>query len=257
MANAGLGDDLLLRNEVVDPTASAASPPSARVTIAVDSRRRSTPPRAGLGEVVIDVYVGMPRCGCPPDRAGRLADAARSRGLAVRGVMGYEGHVVGVRPGQHVEQTEAAMRQLHRAADVGGELVSGGGTGTFDINRGSPRSKPAHARSWTPRTAISTCRSSSRCRSSPPSSPYQKVGPSPTAGSRPLEWTTATRRSSVTACGSALTSTSHSARKPPSRWATACVLPAHVDPTVAYHERMHVATDDNIVDTWEIDLRGW
>jgi D-serine deaminase-like pyridoxal phosphate-dependent protein len=35
------------------------------------------------------------------------------------------------------------------------------------------------------------------------------------------------------------------------------VLPAHIDPTVAYHERMHLATDDNVVDTWEIDLRGW
>jgi D-serine deaminase-like pyridoxal phosphate-dependent protein len=33
--------------------------------------------------------------------------------------------------------------------------------------------------------------------------------------------------------------------------------PAHVDPTVAYHERMHVVRDEEIVDTWEVDLRGW
>ncbi|MEN8184456.1 MAG: metal-activated pyridoxal enzyme, partial [Myxococcota bacterium] len=35
------------------------------------------------------------------------------------------------------------------------------------------------------------------------------------------------------------------------------VWPAHVDPTVAYHERMFVADDDRVVDTWPVDLRGW
>jgi D-serine deaminase-like pyridoxal phosphate-dependent protein len=35
------------------------------------------------------------------------------------------------------------------------------------------------------------------------------------------------------------------------------VWPAHVDPTVAYHERMFVAEGDQVVDTWEVDLRGW
>src|SRR5205807_34328 len=138
MAHAGLGDDLLLANEVVDPDRlRRLAALDARVTVAVDSEATiDAAARAGLGEVVIDAYVGMPRCGCPPDRAGRLADAARSRGLTVRGVMGYEGHVVGVHDrGTRVEQTEISMRQLLDAhADVGGELVSGGGTGTFDIN---------------------------------------------------------------------------------------------------------------------------
>ena len=35
------------------------------------------------------------------------------------------------------------------------------------------------------------------------------------------------------------------------------LLPAHVDPTVAYHERMHVVRGDEVVDVWEVDLRGW
>jgi D-serine deaminase-like pyridoxal phosphate-dependent protein len=35
------------------------------------------------------------------------------------------------------------------------------------------------------------------------------------------------------------------------------VRPAHVDPTVAYHERMQVVEGDDVVDTWAIDLRGW
>ncbi len=36
------------------------------------------------------------------------------------------------------------------------------------------------------------------------------------------------------------------------------VWPAHVDPTIAYHERMHVVVDDDaVVDVWPVDLRGW
>ena len=35
------------------------------------------------------------------------------------------------------------------------------------------------------------------------------------------------------------------------------VVPAHVDPTVALHERLHVVRGDDVVDTWAVDLRGW
>jgi D-serine deaminase-like pyridoxal phosphate-dependent protein len=39
------------------------------------------------------------------------------------------------------------------------------------------------------------------------------------------------------------------------------VRPAHVDPTVAYHEVLHLADgrglDAEIVDRWAVDLRGW
>ena len=37
------------------------------------------------------------------------------------------------------------------------------------------------------------------------------------------------------------------------------VVPAHVDPTVAYHERMHVVDADRIevLATWPLDMRGW
>jgi D-serine deaminase-like pyridoxal phosphate-dependent protein len=34
-------------------------------------------------------------------------------------------------------------------------------------------------------------------------------------------------------------------------------LPAHVDPTVAMHERLHIVDGDEVVDTYEVDLRGW
>src|SRR5690606_13479943 len=35
------------------------------------------------------------------------------------------------------------------------------------------------------------------------------------------------------------------------------VWPAHVDPTVAYHERLHLVAGDTVLERWEIDLRGW
>jgi D-serine deaminase-like pyridoxal phosphate-dependent protein len=35
------------------------------------------------------------------------------------------------------------------------------------------------------------------------------------------------------------------------------VWPAHVDPTVAYHERLYVVSGDQVVDAWAVDLRGW
>jgi D-serine deaminase-like pyridoxal phosphate-dependent protein len=37
------------------------------------------------------------------------------------------------------------------------------------------------------------------------------------------------------------------------------LLPAHVDPTVAYHEWLHVVDADHteVLDRWPVDMRGW
>jgi D-serine deaminase-like pyridoxal phosphate-dependent protein len=35
------------------------------------------------------------------------------------------------------------------------------------------------------------------------------------------------------------------------------VLPAHVDPTVALHERMHLVDGETVLETWAVDMRGW
>src|SRR6185436_3825883 len=88
LAAAHLGHDLLLANEVLDCTrlGHCCSSLSARVTVAVDSPETIAAAAAGgVNEVVIDVNVGLPRCGCAPEDAGRLADAARAAGLGVRG----------------------------------------------------------------------------------------------------------------------------------------------------------------------------
>ena len=85
MAAAGVGQDYLLANEVVDPNrlnALAKVSQSARVTIAVDSETTvMAAARAGLRDVLIDVNVGLPRCGIAPALAGQLADFARTQKL--------------------------------------------------------------------------------------------------------------------------------------------------------------------------------
>ena len=137
MAEAGLGEDLLLANEVLDHRPAprcAGRAGHGGDRLAGDAR---PPPRAGgVREVLVDVNVGLPRCGIAPERAGRLADEARAAGLTVRGVMGYEGHLM-LLPDvvERARLTEECMAKLAAAhADVGGEVVSGGGTGTYAMN---------------------------------------------------------------------------------------------------------------------------
>ena len=138
MIDAGLGDDLLLANETVDvdKLRQVVALPG-RVTVAVDSAATiEAAAAAGVDEVLIDVNVGLPRCGCPPDQAGALAEHARAAGLTVRGVMGYEGHLMMVEDvAEKTEKVSDAMAQLARAAaDVGTDFISAGGTGTYDTN---------------------------------------------------------------------------------------------------------------------------
>src|SRR4051795_3681029 len=140
MAAAALGTDLMLANEVVDARRLGeliAANPDARVTLAVDSEATvEAAVGGGVRDVIIDVNVGLPRCGCPPEYAGAVAELARSNGLDVRGVMGYEGHVVGVEDRAIRESSTADSMKLLLSAHeaTGGELISAGGTGTYDIN---------------------------------------------------------------------------------------------------------------------------
>jgi len=262
MAKAGLGEDLLLANEVVDADRLASlAELDARVTIAVDSEATiDTAAQAGLREVVIDVFVGMPRCGCAPDRAGRLADHARARGLTVRGVMGYEGHVVGVADrATREEQTEAAMQLLLDAhADVGGELVSGGGTGTYDIN------------TWATEIQAGSYVLMDTAYGHPDLPFRQALAIVATVISVSDGW-------AVADCGLKALGMDHGDPTVIGHTVWYCsdehvtfgpgqpvavgdrvrIWPAHIDPTVAYHERMHLARGDEVVDTWAVDLRGW
>ena len=98
LAAAGLGTDLLLANETVDPhRLRAMADCDARVTVAVDSDATvDAAAAAGIREVLVDVNVGLPRCGCDPADAGpprRPGPGRRTRGAGRDGVRG-PGHGV-------------------------------------------------------------------------------------------------------------------------------------------------------------------
>jgi D-serine deaminase-like pyridoxal phosphate-dependent protein len=262
MAAAGLEQDLLLANEVVDAhRLGAVARLGARVTVAVDSPETiAAAADGGVGEVVIDVNVGLPRCGCAPEDAGRLAEQARARGLHVRGVMGYEGHVVGLEDrAQRIAMVGDCMALLVKAhGDVGGDLVSAGGTGTYDINHWATEIQAgsyalmdtAYGRLDLPfRQALSVL------------STVISVSPDWAVADCGLKSLGMDHGNPTVEGGTVwYCSDEHVTFGPTQRVRVGDrirVLPAHVDPTVAYHGTMHVLRDDEIIDVLPVDLRGW
>ena len=265
MAAAGLGDDLLLANESLDLTrlSSVIESGKARITVAVDSEETiAAAVKARVPEVVIDVTVGMPRCGCVPEDAGRLADVARSQGLVVRGVMGYEGHLMREPGDTKADLVERSMQLLlQAAADVGGDVVSGGGTGTWDLN-----------------TWVTELQAGSYClmdtEYTPHASDFENaLFVQTTLISKNDKW-------GVLDAGLKAFGMDHGDPKVVdvgdcwfvsdehitfglAEGSSAAVgdrvrvIPAHVDPTVSQHERLHLVDGDEVIEVWDVDLRGW
>jgi D-serine deaminase-like pyridoxal phosphate-dependent protein len=262
MTRAGLSDDLLLANEVVDATRlGLLVAGGARVTMAVDSEETIDAAVATrVPEVLIDVNVGLPRCGCRPEDAGRLADRARDRGLEVRGVMGYEGHIVGLEARTtRTEMLEVSMGLLMNAhRQVGGEVISAGGTGTYDLNHWATE---IQAGSY---ALMDTA--------------YGKLGlPFEQALSVLATVISVSSEWAVADCGLKALGMDHGNPSVEGAEVMFCsdehltfvsdhpvrvgdrisVLPAHVDPTVAYHDHLHLLDGDDVVESWPVDLRGW
>jgi D-serine deaminase-like pyridoxal phosphate-dependent protein len=146
MLEAGI-DDVLIANEVVEPgkiQRLVALARRARVAVAVDDREpvatlSQAASRIGVTvDVLIDVDVLLHRCGVgSADEAIALAGVvARSPGLRLRGIMGYEGRV---RLGDEdragkIARAYALMAEVVAALNGGGfpvDVVSGAGTSTL------------------------------------------------------------------------------------------------------------------------------
>jgi D-serine deaminase-like pyridoxal phosphate-dependent protein len=142
--------DILIANQVVGPekiTRLVDIVKQSDVKCAVDDILQITAlseaaSAAGIEiGVLIEINVGLPRCGVKPGNAVDLAkQIVAVPGLKLRGVMGYEGHLV-FNEDREVRkiETEKAMTGLVKAAEaireagMPCEIVSGGGTGTYDI----------------------------------------------------------------------------------------------------------------------------
>ena len=282
---AAFCDDILLANEIVTPEKCArvaALARRVRVTAAVDSlaglaalSRAASEGGVRIG-VLVDLNVGQGRCGVEPGEAAlTLArQAAQSAGIELRGVMGYEGHLQPVRDrGERESRTRQAMQGLvHTATQIRDaglpcEIVSAGGTGTFDISGRIDGITEIQAGSYalmdTDYGAVGV----------PFEPAFWVVG---TVVSRPA------RDRCVADCGHKSMTKDHSlpgvrgisgakvtslndehatiALPPDSPIKIGDrveLLPSHVDPTINLHDLFYVVDGQTVVDVWPIAARGY
>jgi D-serine deaminase-like pyridoxal phosphate-dependent protein len=206
----------------------------------------------------------MPRCGCRPDEAGPLADRARHAGIEVRGVMGYEGHLMTEAPEEKAPHVAASMQLLLRAHEaVGGDVVSGGGTGTYAINRWCTEIQagsfclmdgtygatevPFEQALYLLTTVISVHRDGGWAVANAGLKALSMDHGDPTIDGAHVWFCSDEHTTFAPLEGVPLPRVGDRVR----------LVPAHVDPTIAYHERLYVVSDEEVVDVWPVDLRGW
>jgi D-serine deaminase-like pyridoxal phosphate-dependent protein len=264
MAAAGLGTDLLLANETVDPARlKAMASVDARVTVAVDSEATVAAAAAsGIAEVLIDVNIGLPRCGCEPADVPRLADLARRAGMTVRGVMGYEGHLMMVLdPADRRARVGAAIDVLLAAHErVGGDVISAGGTGTHDlldrvteVQAGSyvlmdtqyaQHGHPFEQACWVVGTVIAVAARHAVADVGLKAMAMDHGNPAVVGGD---VWFLSDEHVTFAPSPDRRVSVGDRVR----------VTPAHIDPTMAMHDVAWLVRGDEVIDRWPIDLRGW
>jgi D-serine deaminase-like pyridoxal phosphate-dependent protein len=142
---------VLLANEIVDAAKIRRFVELARradVIVCVDNEKvadelaRAARNRHTQVSVLVDVDVGLHRCGVAPGEATvRLARALKEKGLRFRGLMGYEGHVLRKPPGPEKEDAAAAamgpLLETKACLEREGlpvQIVSVGGTGTYSLS---------------------------------------------------------------------------------------------------------------------------
>jgi D-serine deaminase-like pyridoxal phosphate-dependent protein len=146
MADAGI-TDVLVANEIVAPdklARLAALATRARVTVAVDDAGAAqalgaAARQAGsVVDVLVDVDVGLHRCGvpAPADAVPLAAAVAGSAGLRLTGIMGYEGRVrtLGAERAAELGRAYALLAETRAALEAAGlevGTVSSAGTSTL------------------------------------------------------------------------------------------------------------------------------
>jgi D-threonine aldolase len=149
LARAGLGP-VLLANQIAGPAKvdrlyALALKVAVIATVESEFNVRQLEEgaaRAGRSlDVIIEVDTGMNRCGTEmPEETVALARRLGRGALKYRGIMGYEGHAVLLPdPEKRASTARAALTRLSehvealRGAGLPPEIVSAGGTGTYDI----------------------------------------------------------------------------------------------------------------------------
>jgi len=148
-------ENILIANEIAGDTKAERLAELCRhgsVTVAVDSehsvkdlaraqRNRNTP----IG-IVVDIDIGLGRCGVQPGEAVlNLARFSVGEGLGFRGLMGYDGHLQGIKQSPERDELVRAGSKIlvdHAAliesAGIPVAIVSTGGTGTHAVSGDYP-----------------------------------------------------------------------------------------------------------------------
>jgi D-serine deaminase-like pyridoxal phosphate-dependent protein len=280
IAAEGVSTDILIANEVLGAGKAervARLAAGVDIKVAADSAtavaelaEAARPAGVQIG-VLVDVNVGLPRCGIAPgEPALELArQVASAEGLRLCGLMGYEGHAVAI--GDRSAR-EAAARyamdqllstaQMMREAGLSCDIVSAGGTGTYDITTDEgigvrPILRPdGH----------------DLCQAGFPSGPSDSgtvlSRPSPTicvTDSGHKACTEDHGNPSVKGIEGAsvlLLSDEHATimLPPESRIAPGDRIelwPSHIDPTINLHDALFVLDGDEVTDIWPIAARGY
>jgi D-serine deaminase-like pyridoxal phosphate-dependent protein len=282
---AGFCDDVLLANEIVTPEKCArvaALARRVRVTTAVDSLAglealsRAASEGGGRIGVLVDLNVGQGRCGVEPGEAAlTLArQAAQSVGIELRGVMGYEGHLQPVRDRREREsRTRQAMQGLvHTAKQIRDaglpfEIVSAGGTGTFDISgridgiteiqAGSYAlmdtdygavGVPFEPAFWVLGTVVSRP-ARDRC--------VADCGHKSMTKDHSLPGVRGINGAKVTSLNDEHATIALPPDSPIKIGDRVELLPSHVDPTINLHDLFYVVDGQTVVDVWPIAARGY
>jgi len=148
---AGGVRDILIANQVVgrDKLQRLAElARQCRLAVAVDDESQVRQLSAALAEtgatvgVLVEVDIGLGRCGVPPGARALLLGraAAAAAGIDSLGLQSYEGHCITVLdPEERRRQALASMgkavntRRLIEASGLLVRVLSGGGTGTYDM----------------------------------------------------------------------------------------------------------------------------
>lgn len=155
MAAAGISG-ILIANQIVGPVKIPRLMKLARKTDIItavcekeniDELVRAAKDKRTRLNVIIEVNVGMNRCGVNPgqDTVELAQYILAGHVLNFRGIMGYEGHAIGIedtrlRQEKAVEAAKllSGTAELLRQVGMAVEIVSAGGTGTFDTTGNYP-----------------------------------------------------------------------------------------------------------------------
>jgi D-serine deaminase-like pyridoxal phosphate-dependent protein len=289
---SAVSDDILIANEIATKDKcrrAAALAGRVGVTVAIDSI-------AGLDQIaaaardagttvalVIDVNVGQDRCGVSPGSdAVALAERAvaasgnmsAGRGTRLRGLMGYEGHAVGIpeRAGREASvrtamEQLASTARLFRARGLPADIVSAGGTGSYDISSSFEDVTEIQAGSYVlmdteyaklglpfehALTVLGTVISrptAERCVADSGHKACTKDHGHPAV--KDIEG------ASVLALND-----EHATIALPSGCSVAVgdriqLLPSHIDPTINLHDVIYAVDGDIVVGMWPVDARGY